>query len=97
MATLSDGAAWMIALPPRIGFRLAAGATDTRKGSNGLAMLVQQQLGKDSFGSQPFVFHKRRSHLIKNLWWDAQGLVLYTNVLTACGPSGRRPSMAWWR
>ena len=45
----------MIALPPGVRIWLAAGVTDMRKGFDGLAMLVQQQLGKDPFGGQLFV------------------------------------------
>jgi transposase len=71
----------MIALPPGVRIWLAAGATDMRKGFDGLAMLVQQQLGKDPFGGQLFVFRGRSSHLIKILWWDGQGLVLYAKRL----------------
>ncbi len=71
----------MIALPPGVRIWLAAGATDMRKGFDGLAMLVQQHLGKDPFSSQLFVFRGRRSHLIKILWWDGQGLVLYAKRL----------------
>jgi len=71
----------MIALPPGARIWLAAGVTDMRKGFDGLAMLVQQQLGKDPFGGQLFVFRGRRAHLIKILWWDGQGLVLYAKRL----------------
>ena len=77
----AGSAAWMIALPPGVRIWLAAGVTDMRKGFDGLAMLVQQQLGKDPFGGQLFVFRGRRSHLIKILWWDGQGLVLYAKRL----------------
>jgi transposase len=71
------------ALAPPAGVRiwLAAGVTDMRKGFDGLAMLVQQQLGKDPFGGQLFCFRGRRAHLLKILWWDGQGLVLYSKRL----------------
>jgi transposase len=71
----------MIALPPGVRIWLAAGVTDMRKGFDGLAMLVQQQLGKDPFEGQLFCFRGRRSHLLKILWWDGQGLVLYAKRL----------------
>jgi transposase len=71
----------MIAPPSGARIWLAAGVTDMRKGFDGLAMLVQQQLGKDPFGGQLFVFRGRRSHLIKIVWWDGQGLVLYAKRL----------------
>jgi transposase len=71
----------MITPPLATRIWLAAGATDMRKGFDGLATLVQRQLGKDPFGGQFFVFRGRRSHLIKVLWWDGQGLVLYAKRL----------------
>jgi hypothetical protein len=37
----------MIAFPPGAKVWLAGGATDMRKGMNGLALLVQQGLGRD--------------------------------------------------
>ena len=39
----------MIALPPNSHVWLAAGATDMRKGFDGLAALVQTQLSEDPF------------------------------------------------
>lgn len=83
----------MIAPPSGVRIWLAGGVTDMRKGFDGLAMsgtpsrqrdgnpTVQQQLGKDPFGGQMFVFRGRRSHLIKILWWDGQGLALYARRL----------------
>ena len=67
---------------------LAAGVTDMRKGFDGLATLVQQQLGKDPFGGQLFCFRGRRSHLPKILWWDGQGLVLPVEVSEKRGKDG---------
>ena len=55
---------------------LAAGATDTRRGFDGLARQVQEALGQDPFSSQLFVFRGRRSDLVKALWWNGQGLVV---------------------
>ena len=60
---------------------LAGGRRDRHEEGFRLATLVQQQLGKDPFGSQLFCFRGRRSHLLKILWWDGQGLVLYAKRL----------------
>jgi transposase len=49
-----------------------------RKGFDGLAMLVQQQLGQDPFSGQLFVFRGRRGDLVKVLAWDGQGLCLFS-------------------
>jgi len=71
------------ALTPGPGVRiwLAAGLTDMRRGFDGLAALVQQQLGKDPFSGQLFVFRGRRGDLIKILCWDGQGLCLFAKRL----------------
>jgi transposase len=48
-----------------------------RKGFDGLAVLVQQQLGQDPFSGQLFAFRGRRGDLVKILSWDGPGLCLY--------------------
>ncbi|MBS0535138.1 MAG: IS66 family insertion sequence element accessory protein TnpB [Proteobacteria bacterium] len=60
---------------------LAAGVTDMRRGFDGLAALVERQLGKDPFSGQVFLFRGRSGHLLKILLWDGQGLVLYAKRL----------------
>lgn len=71
----------MIAPRANVQVWLAAGITDMRKGFDGLAMLVQQHLGKDPFSGQLFAFRGRRGDLLKILAWDGQGLVLYSKRL----------------
>ncbi len=71
----------MISPPAGVRIWLAAGATDMRRGFDGLASLVAQQLHHDPFSGQIFAFRGRRGHLIKLLFWDGQGLVLYAKRL----------------
>ena len=71
----------MIAPPAGVRIWLVAGATDMRRGFDGLAALVARQLGQDPFGGQIFAFRGRRGHLLKLLFWDGQGLVLYAKRL----------------
>ena len=71
----------MISPPAGVRIWLAAGATDMRRGFDGLASLVAQQLNHDPFSGQIFAFRGRRGHLIKLLFWDGQGLVLYAKRL----------------
>ena len=71
----------MIAPGPGVRIWLAAGLTDMRRGFDGLAALVQQQLGKDPFSGQLFIFRGRRGHLLKILFWDGQGFCLFYKVL----------------
>jgi transposase len=49
----------MIALPAGVKVWLVAGATDRRRGFDGLAMLVQTQLAEDPFSGQLIVFRGR--------------------------------------
>jgi transposase len=52
-----------------------------RKGFDGLAALVQDQIRRDPFCGQAFVFRGRQGRLIKVLWWDGQGLCLFAKRL----------------
>jgi transposase len=70
----------VIALPPGSRVRLAAGATDMRRRFDGLARQVQHVLGHDPFGHL-FVVPRPAGDLVKCLWWDTQGLVLYAKRL----------------
>jgi len=71
----------MMILPAGLRVHLALGRTDMRKGLDGLAMLVQEVLEKDPFSGHLFVFRGRRAHLIKILFWDGNGLCLFTKRL----------------
>ena len=70
-------------IAPPIGTRIwiVAGATDMRRGFDGLAALVQTQLEADPFSGQIFVFRGRRGDRIKLLWWDGDGLCLFCKRL----------------
>jgi len=67
----------VIGLPSGTRVWLVAGATDMRKGFDGLSTLVQGQLDDNPFSGQLFVFRGRRGDRIKVLWWDGQGLCLF--------------------
>lgn len=67
----------MITLPSGTRIWLVAGATDMRKGFDGLSALVQTALHDDPFSGQLFVFRGRRGDRVKVMWWDGQGLCLY--------------------
>jgi transposase len=60
---------------------VACGYTDMRKGMDGLAMLAQQVLAEDPFGGALFAFRGKRGGLIKLLWFDGQGLCLFSKRL----------------
>jgi len=71
----------MITLPAGVRVYLACGATDMRRGFDGLAAQVQQILGLDPYSGALFIFRGKRGDLVKSLLWDGQGLVLYAKRL----------------
>lgn len=56
---------------------------DGRKNINGLALLVESQLGLDPFASAVHVFSNRRRDRIKLLLWDRNGYWLLLKRLEA--------------
>jgi transposase len=60
---------------------LKAGITNMQKGIDGLSLLVQDVLQSDPFSGHMFVFRGKRSHMVKLLWYDGQGMCLYTKRL----------------
>jgi|SRR5579872_4000409 len=72
-------------------FRLDAGlkvylhrdAVDGRKNINGLALLVEQDLGLDPFAAAVYVFSNRRRNRVKLLLWDRTGFWLLMKRLEA--------------
>lgn len=67
----------MIPLPGGTRIFLACGATDMRKGFDGLAVLVQQKLEQSPHSGALFAFRGKRGDLVKLLWYDGQGLCLF--------------------
>ena len=71
----------MIPLPVNTRVWLAAGKTDMRRGFDGLSAQVQTVLKADPFSGHLFVFRGRRGDLLKMLWWDSQGMCLFSKRL----------------
>jgi len=71
----------MIAFPSSVRVWLAVGRTDMRRGMNGLALQVQQSLGRDPHVGDLYVFKGARGDLIKILWHDGIGMPLYAKRL----------------
>jgi transposase len=71
----------MITLPSGVRVWLACGHTDMRKGMDGLAMLAQQVLEEDPFSGALLAFRGRRGGLVKILWFDGQGMCLFSKRL----------------
>jgi len=70
-------------IPLPLGSRvwIATGHTDMRRGMQGLALQVQEQLKRDPHAGDLFLFRGRRGYLIKCLWHDGQGLCLFSKRL----------------
>lgn len=71
----------MIVPPTGIRVLVATKPVDFRKGIDGLAALVQEQLRLDPYTGTVFVFRAKRADRIKLLVWDGSGLVLVTKRL----------------
>lgn len=53
------------------------GATDMRKGFDGLMRLAEQQAARDVLQGGLFIFVNRRRDRVKLLWWDEDGLAIW--------------------
>src|SRR5690348_17711118 len=60
---------------------LVAGATDMRRGYDGLAALVQTHLSENPFSGELYIFRGRRGDRIKCLWYDGTGVCLFCKRL----------------
>ena len=71
----------MIGLPSGVRVWLAVGHTDMRRGMNGLALQVQQALGRDPHAGDLYVFRGAKGDLIKIIRHDGIGMSLYSKRL----------------
>lgn len=67
--------------PTGIRVLVATKPVDFRKGMDGLAAYVEQQLQADPFSGVVYVFRSKRADKVKLLFWDQTGLVLVTKRL----------------
>ena len=70
-------------IPVPLGVRVwrAVGRSDMRRGMNGLALQVQQALGRDPHAGDLYVFRGAGGDLIKIIWHDGIGMSLYSKRL----------------
>jgi hypothetical protein len=71
----------MMLVPAEIKVHMAVGYTDLRKGLDGLAVLAEQVLERDTFSGYMFVFRGKRADMIKVLFREGSGLCLLTKRL----------------
>lgn len=67
----------MLTLPPSVRIYLARGATDIRKGIDGLCAAARDIVGEDPFTGHLFAFANRRRDAVKILVWDRSGFWLF--------------------
>jgi transposase len=87
----------MIPVPSGVRVWLAVGRTDMRRGMNGLALQVQEALGRDPHAGDLYVFRGVRGDLIKIIWHDGIGMSLYAKRLERgrfLWPSPAKPAPA---
>ena len=66
----------MIAASAGVKVMIATKPVDFRRGADGLAALVREQLRDDPFSGTIFVFRSKRADRLKILVWDGSGLIL---------------------
>jgi len=71
----------MIAPPGGARVMVATAPVDFRKGMDGLAALVKDQMRADPFSGVIWVFRSRRADRVKLVWWDGTGLCLLAKRL----------------
>lgn len=67
----------MFALTSSNRYHLYMGVTDMRKSFDGLCGLIQDELGRDPFSGEVFLFINKQRDKLKLLKWEPGGFVLY--------------------
>ena len=77
----------ILGIPSRPGLRVmvASKPVDFRKGMDGLASMVTQELLADPFAGDVFIFRSKRADRIKLILWDGSGLCMVIKRLEAGG------------
>jgi transposase len=71
----------MIGLAAGTRIWIVSGVTDMWRGFTGLSGMVQTTLQESPFSGQVYIFRWRRGDLIKVLWFDGDGLRLFSKRL----------------
>ena len=71
----------VIAPPAGVKVLVATKPIDFRKGANGLAALIKDEMRADPFSGVVYVFRAKRADRIKLLYWDGSGVVLVAKTL----------------
>jgi transposase len=57
------------------------GAPHNRKGAEGLAALVREEMKSDPFSGAVYVFRAKRADRVKLIYWDGTGVCLFAKRL----------------
>jgi transposase len=60
---------------------MATRPVDFRKGAEGLAALVREQMQADPFSGAVYVFRAKRADRVKLVYWDGTGVCLFAKRL----------------
>lgn len=69
---------------------------DFRKGHDGLAAPVKNELHKDPFTGTVFVFRSRKADRLKLIYWDGSGLAMAYNLSRPPEPPVEDCCAAWF-
>ena len=84
----------MIGLSGTVRVLVASKPVDFRKGAEGLAALVREQMQSDPFSGAVYVFRAKRADRVKLIYWDGTGVCLFAKRLE--DGKFRWPSRAGW-
>ena len=71
----------MIGLSGTVRVLVATNPVDFRKGAEGLAALVREQMQADPFSGAVYVFRAKRADRVKLIYWDGTGVCLFAKRL----------------
>ncbi|MEO8461002.1 MAG: IS66 family insertion sequence element accessory protein TnpB [Dokdonella sp.] len=71
----------MMIVPAGVKVHMALGHTSMRKGIHGLTAIVQQTLKQDPFSGHLFAFRGKNASMLKILFWDGNGICLFTKKI----------------
>lgn len=71
--------------PAGVKVLVATKPVDFRRGMDGLARAVKEDLKADPYSGVIYVFRAKRADRVKLLYWDGSGLVLYAKRLEQGG------------
>jgi transposase len=71
----------VIGLSGTVRVLVATKPVDFRKGAEGLAALVREQMQADPFSGAVYVFRAKRADRVKLIYWDGTGVCLFAKRL----------------